>query len=81
MDERQAELQRFHRDVLYYEAHQDELLEQFAEQWVAVYNEEVVAARPDFEKLLDEVEARGVPVGCVYTHWVTKKPLVLILWL
>ena len=78
MEDRQTDIERFHRDVLYYAAHQEELREQFAEQWVAIYNEQIVSVHPDFEQLLDAVEAKGAPLGSVYTHWVTKKPFILI---
>lgn len=81
MQERQAELRRFHRDVRYYEAHQEELRERFPEEWVAIFNEQLVGANPDLEKLLDQLETNGVPAGRVYTHWVTRKPRVLILCL
>ena len=61
--EKQAELRRFRRDVTYYEAHREELLKQYPEQWVAFFNEQVVGADPDYERLLDEVEGKGILGG------------------
>lgn len=50
MQEKQAEIRRFHRDVDYYQAHREELLKQYPEQWVAIFNEQVVGADPDYDR-------------------------------
>ena len=81
MEEREVVLRQFHRDGEYYEANQEVLRERFPEQWVAIFEEQVVGADPDLEALFDHLEATRVPVGRVYTHWVTRKPVVLFLWL
>jgi hypothetical protein len=75
----QAELQRFHRDVEYYQAHQAELLAKYPEHWVAIYNERVVGADPDFDRLLQTLEEREVPAGEAFVEWVTEKDDILIL--
>lgn len=77
--EKQAELRRFRRDVMYYEAHREELLKQYPEQWVAFFNEQVVGADLDYERLLDEVEGKGISVGGVFIERLTAKDEVLIL--
>jgi hypothetical protein len=62
MNQVQAELQRFKKDTAYYEAHHDELLGKYPEQWVAIYNQQVVGTSPDYEQLLDDMEGKGVPI-------------------
>lgn len=77
--EKQTELRRFRRDVEYYEAHREELLKRYPEQWVAFFNEQVVGADPDYERLLDEVEGKGISVGGVFIERLTAKDEILIL--
>ena len=57
-----GQFQRFTRDTQYYEAHQQELLSRYPDQWIAIYNEQVVAAAQDPGRLLDELVQRGIPV-------------------
>ncbi len=79
MHELQAELQRFKRDTQYYEAHREELLIQYPEQWVAVFNQQVVGAAPDFEQLLAMLEQSAIPVERTLIEHVTRKDELLIL--
>jgi hypothetical protein len=79
MHELQAELQRFKRDTQYYEAHREELLTQYPEQWVAVFNQQVVGAAPDFEQLLALLEQSAIPVERTLIEHVTRKEELLIL--
>jgi Family of unknown function (DUF5678) len=79
MHELQAELQRFKRDTQYYEAHREELLTQYPEQWVAVFNQQVVGAAPDFEQLLAMLEQNSIPVERTLIEHVTRKEELLIL--
>jgi hypothetical protein len=81
MPDIQAELQRFSRDTAYYEAHQEELLEQYPEQWVAIYNEQVVGASPDARELLHNLQAKGLPVGQVFCGYLTRKEELWILFI
>ena len=73
MEDVQAELQRFKKDTAYYQAHYEELLEQYPEQWVAIYDEQVVGASPDFDQLLDDLNTKGVPSGRGLIEHLTSK--------
>jgi hypothetical protein len=75
----QAKLQRFKRDTAYYEAHQEELLEQYPEQWVAIYNERVVGADVDLPHLLTTIKENGISPGQALVEYVTSKDEILIL--
>ena len=79
MQEKQAELRRFRRDVDYYQAHQEELLKQYPEQWVAIFNEQVVGAAADYYQVLDQVQAKRISVGRVFIERLTTKDELLIL--
>ena len=52
MNHVQTALQRFKCDTAYYEAHHAALLERYPEQWIAIYNQQVVGIGPDYEQLL-----------------------------
>jgi hypothetical protein len=79
MQELQEELQRFKRDTQYYESHREGLLTQYPEQWVAIFNQQVVGAAPDFEQLLAMLEQNGIPVERTLIEHVTRKEELLIL--
>jgi hypothetical protein len=74
-----AQLQRFHRDVEYYNAHYDELLAQYPEMWISIYNEAVVGAAPDLRDLLRIRMARGVPPGQGLVKYLTRERRILVL--
>ncbi len=79
MEEHQAELERFGRDVEYYQAHQEQLLERYPEQWVAIFNEQVVGADPDVDRLLATLDEHGIPKEKALVEYVTAKDEILIL--
>ncbi|MBI4492707.1 MAG: hypothetical protein HY690_07960 [Chloroflexi bacterium] len=79
MQETLPELRRFRRDVEYYEAHREQLLQQYPEQWVAVFNQEIVGADPDFERLLATLDELGVPSEHALIRRVTARDDLLIL--
>ncbi len=79
VDEQYAELQRFHRDTEYLESHWDELLETYPEQWVAIFNREVVAVAPDFDQLLADLKRKDVPIGKARIEHLTSEEDLLIL--
>jgi hypothetical protein len=75
----QAELQRFKRDTAYYEAHQEELVKQYPEQWVAIYDERVVGAAADLYHLLATIKAKSISPSQALVEYVTAKDEILIL--
>ncbi len=79
MQDIQLRLQRFQRDIDYYQAHYEELLEQYPEQWVAIFNERVVGADPDARKLFNDVKGLGIPLGSTLVKYLTRKDEIWIL--
>jgi hypothetical protein len=79
MFEKQPDLRRFQRDLDYYEAHRQELLERYPEQWVAIFEEQVAAADPDVDRLLETLRQRGVPTQEAVVEHVTAQDDLLIL--
>ena len=72
-------LQRFQRDIDYYEGHREELLDRYPEQWVAIFNEQVVDTAPTIEQVLIGLRAKGVPPGQGLVEHLTRHDELLIL--
>lgn len=68
------ELARFERDGDYLDQHYEELLEQYPEQWVAIYNQRVVAHAKDIWELVRQVREGGIPPGDIFQSYLTKNP-------
>jgi phosphoserine phosphatase len=77
--EQQASLRRFQQDAEYFERHHEELLARHAEEWVAIYGDEVVDTAPELADLLAALRERGVPAGQAFVEFVTshREPLIL----
>ena len=75
----QEELKRFGADADYCEAHYAELLERYPEQWVAIYNQEVVGAAKAIKGLVKQLERKGIRPGRTYRHYLTSVEEDLIL--
>jgi len=74
----QAERDRFEADTLYLDAHRDELLARYPEQWVAVYKLEVVGVAKEMEQLVKELKQNGVPPEYSYCEYLSAEPITLI---
>ena len=48
----QEDLERFQKDAEYFDQHRAELLQQYADHWVAVYHQRVVGAAKDPRRLI-----------------------------
>ena len=75
----QRELERFTQDMLYFDAHREELLRQYPERWVAIYNKQVVGAAKDITRLVRQLEREGIPPGHVFREYLTEEEVDLIL--
>lgn len=60
-EEEKARMERYHKDVRWFDAHRNELRKQYPDQWVGVYREQVIGSSPDLGKLLRETRANGYP--------------------
>ncbi|MPZ13002.1 MAG: hypothetical protein GEU73_01015 [Chloroflexi bacterium] len=75
----QQDLERFRRDTEYFDRHRQEFLQQYPEQWVAVYHQQVVGAARDPKRLVKQLERKGIPPGLVFHEYVTDQEDLLIL--
>jgi Family of unknown function (DUF5678) len=75
----EEDLARYQADADYFNAHRDELLSRYPEQWVAVYKQEVVGTAKNMNKLVKKLEKRGIRPGRTYREFLTHKDELLIL--
>jgi len=75
----QQEVERFRKDGQYVEEHREALLRQYPEHWVAIFDGEVVAAAEAHEDLLDQLQAKGIPLGQARREYLTRSEDNLIL--
>ena len=75
----QLELGRFTQDMLYFDQHRHELLQQYPEHWVAIYNQQVVGAAKDLKRLIKQLERKGIPPSQVFREYLTDQADLLIL--
>ena len=66
-------------NTAYYEANYEELLEQYPEKWVAIYNQQVVGAASDARELLIRLKQEDFPLRKVMVKHLTRKMEVFIL--
>ena len=69
------------QESAYYEAHQQELLERYPEQWIAISDQEIIGVAPDPRDLLVELKNKGNPLRKVLVKHLTAKEEVWILLL
>jgi hypothetical protein len=74
-----AELERFTRDMLYFDEHRPELLRRHPERWIAVYDQRVVGVARDPEALIRQLERQGIPPGQAFRQYLTERDELLIL--
>jgi len=75
----QQDLERFTEDMLYFDQHRQELLQQYPERWVAIYNQHVVGAAKDLKRLIQQLERKGIPPSQVFREYLTEQEDLLIL--
>ena len=73
-EERQANLERYHKDVLWFDAHLEELHAKFPDHWIGVYKEQMAGASPDLDELLVDLKARGYPLNIMFFDFVHSEP-------
>ena len=75
----QQDLERYRQDALYFEAHRQELVDQYPERWVAIYRQQVVGAAKDLGRLIRQLERKGIPRGRAFVEFATDREELLIL--
>ena len=75
----QRELDRYRHDAVYFEEHRADLLADYAEQSVAIYNRRVAASAERLPDLLNKLDQAGLPRCHVFIEHLSREEDVLIL--
>ena len=67
------------QEAQYYEAHYEELLDQYPEQWVAILDQKVVGISSDPRELLQNLKDQGMSLRRVLVKHVTREQETWIL--
>ena len=79
MSSAEARTQGHIRDIEFYEAHYQELLARYPDQWIAIMNQKVVGVADDAFRLVAELKAEGIPADRVLRrHMGTGSELLIL---
>jgi len=79
MTSAEARIDRHSRDIEFYEAHYQELLARYPDQWIAIMDQEVVGVADDAFKLVAELKAGDIPADRVLRrHMGTRSELLIL---
>ena len=70
---------RLNREAAYYEAHQEKLLEQYPEQWIAILEQKVIGVAQDPRQLLIDLKNQRVSLRQVLIKHLTHEEEVWVL--
>ena len=71
--------EQYDRDRRWLSSHRKELLKKYAEQWVAVYKEDVVAFHPRLDGLVDELQRHNLAHRNVAADRITSRRVNMLL--
>ena len=66
-----AVLDSFHRNVEYFDVNHSQLVQDYTDQWVAIFGERVVGADRDLDTLVEKLDSQNLPVGEVLVERVS----------
>ncbi len=78
MQEAQKELEAFRKDTRWFSEHYDELRERYPDHWIAIYNQDVVAASPNQDAMFAELKRKRVSATKAYIKYLSTKDEVWI---
>ena len=76
-DDRKVEMQHFDEDIQFANENAREFRRLYPDQWVAVYDKQVVGADEDLRRLLKGLKARRYPPGKSLIRRMETNPMVL----
>ena len=79
MSRAETRIDRHSRDIEFYEAHYQELLARYPDQWIAIMHQEVVGVADDAFELVAELKAGDIPADRVLRRHMGRGSGLLIL--
>ena len=77
-DDLKVEMRHFNEDIQFVNDNAREIRRLHPDQWVAVYDKQVVGADEDFRLLMKDLKALGYPLKCLLVRRVEINPMNLI---
>lgn len=71
-------IKQFEADAVWLKEHKDSLRKDYKNQFVAVKNEEVIAANPKLDAILKELENKGVDAATSVIEFISEKKIIMI---
>ena len=72
-------LKQFNKDSDFLIAHRLEWTEQYPDQWVVGYGEELVGVGETLEEAFEAAEEKGVPISLAAQDYLPSEPVIMIL--
>ena len=72
-------LRDFSRRVRAFNAIRPQLIKQYPDKWVAMYNGEIAIAEDSREYVLEEMDRRGIPREATIIRFMASKPKSMVL--
>ena len=76
-DDLKVEMRHFDEDIQFANENAREIRRLHPDQWVAVYDKQVVGADADFRLLMKDLKALGYPLKCLLVRRMETNPMVL----
>ena len=77
-DDIMVEMEHFDQDIQFVNDNAREIRRLYPDQWVAVYDKQVIGADADLDRLLDDLKALGYPLGNSLIRRIETNPINLI---
>lgn len=74
------ELEHYKEDVLFYEKKEEELKKKYPDQWVAIFDKEVVGIDKNLDSLIKSLEAKDISARRTFIEFLSTKEKIMILF-
>ena len=72
-EDKRASLEQFSADARWFDTHRKDLVAEYPDQWIGVFQRKVVGASDDIEDLVIRLQAKDLPVGSIYVDFAATK--------
>jgi len=70
--------QQYSESLAYLDQAIDELVKEYNNQWVAIYEATIIGHASDYGKLAEEIERKGLPIEEVVIKFLTNRKIITL---